>query len=65
MLPGNENKQMDAARAHKALKKEWPEYYKPADFYTLSSKFKLADLLRVAKVDKDLNMLLWLIGFNG
>lgn len=65
MLPGNESKQIDAAVAQRALKKAWPDYKKPSDFYSLASKYELEDLLRVAKIDKDLNELLLLIGFNG
>lgn len=62
MLPGNENLQPNVTMAHKQLFKQWPRYEKPIDARMLSLKFKLDDVLRVARVDSDLNNLLSIVG---
>lgn len=65
MFKGNERLQPDAARVKKELPKFWRDYYQnKIDADVLASKFLLADLLRVAKVDSDLNRLLSIIGLN-
>ncbi|MCL5260804.1 MAG: hypothetical protein M1561_03880 [Gammaproteobacteria bacterium] len=64
MLPDNENRRPDIRNVHRDLVKQWPEYKKPVDFYVLSKKFKLDDLLRVAKFDSEINNLLSTIGFR-
>ena len=64
MLPGNERLQPSSVKAQKQLCSIWPDYQKPVDAQTLDKKFKLSDLLRVAKVDLELNALLLMIGFT-
>lgn len=62
MLPGNERLQPNATTLRGQLLKAWPEYTKPVDARTLSSKFMLSDLHRVAQVDGELRWLLQAIG---
>ncbi len=62
LFPGKENVKPSAQQVDKLLRKEWPDYHKPATAYDLIKKFKLEDLLRVAKVDANLKNLLTIIG---
>lgn len=62
LMPGKESLQPDRANVQALLHNVWPNYKKPADARTLAGKFTLADLLRVAKVDSELNKLLSIIG---
>lgn len=62
MFLGNEGLRPTATKVNGLLRKAWPDYEKPADARTLATKFTLHDLLRVAKVDSELNVLLSLIG---
>jgi hypothetical protein len=62
MLPGMERENPDAASVATRLKSRWPNYQKPMNARELDRKFSLADLLRVAKVDPDLETLLKRIG---
>jgi hypothetical protein len=62
MMPGKENLQPHASTVQKILRKNWPDYQKPIDTGTLSSKFSLDDLLRAAHVDSELKNLLSIIG---
>ncbi len=62
MLPNNEHLQPVGTKAHSQLRREWPEYQKPADTRTLAAKFSLDDLVRVARFDIDLRSLLKSIG---
>lgn len=64
MFPGNERLRPIATKTHTQLRQVWPNYDKPADARTLSTKFTLNDLLRVAKVDAELNVLLSMIGLS-
>jgi hypothetical protein len=64
LTEGNENLKPSPPTVQKLLSKVWPKYEKPADARTLADKFTLADLLRVAKVDQELNVLLSIIGFR-
>jgi len=64
LIPGKESLQPSAASAKTQLSKIWPAYKKPADAHTLAEKFTLADLLRAAKVDLELNNLLSIIGLR-
>ena len=62
MMPGNESLQPNIAKVQKQLRSIWPDYQKPVDAQTLASKFTLGDLLRVARVDLELKLLLSIIG---
>ncbi len=64
LMPGKESLQPDRANVQAQLRNAWPNYKKPADARTLAEKFTLADLLRVARVDSDLNKLLSAIGLS-
>ena len=64
MLPGNENLQPHVTTVHKQLLKHWPNYEKPIDARMLFSKYKLENLLRVARIDPDIKNLLSIIGLN-
>lgn len=64
MLPNNERLQSAGAKAHSQLCQAWPGYQKPADARMIAAKFSLYDLLRVAKVDSELNAFLSLIGLS-
>jgi len=62
MIPGMERENHNAASAKVRLKSQWPDYEKPANTYTLARRFSLADLLRAANFDADLQNLLGQIG---
>jgi hypothetical protein len=62
MMPGMEREIPDAASAETRLKGRWPNYQKPANTHALDRQFTLDDLLRVARVDSDLKILLERIG---
>lgn len=62
MMPGKETSQPNANEAAKLLQKSWPDYQKPVDAYTLSMKFTLDDLTRVARLDQEIKNLLLKIG---
>ena len=62
MLPGNERLMPDKASAMRLLKAQWIDYEKPVDAYTLSQRFSIDDLRRVAVIDPDLQDLLTVIG---
>jgi len=62
MLPGKERLRPDKESAIRLLRAEWPDYQKPVDAYTLSQRFSIDDLRRVAAVDLDLQHLLTVIG---
>jgi hypothetical protein len=65
MMPGNERLQPNRVNMQKQLRSVWPDYQKPIDSQTLHLRFKLDDLLRLARVDAELKMLLSVIGFPG
>ena len=62
MTPGMEREIPDAASAKTKLKSRWPNYQKPMNAFALGRQFSLDDLLRVASVDVDLEILLKKIG---
>jgi hypothetical protein len=62
MFSGNERQQPNVTKVHRQLLSAWPEYKKPVDARALSAKFTLQDLLRVARSDSELRMLLQTIG---
>jgi hypothetical protein len=62
MMPGRERGTLDAASAETRLKRLWPNYQKPVNARELGRKFTLDDLLRLAKVDPDLEILLKRLG---
>ena len=62
MFSGNESLQPNVTTVHRQLLSVWPEYKKPVDARALSAKFTLQDLLRVARSDSELRMLLQTIG---
>ena len=64
LMPGKESLRPDAANVLRQLRGAWPNYEKPADARTLAGKFRLNDLLRVAKVDSELNTFLSIIGLS-
>jgi len=64
MFPGNENKISRVVNSLEQLQRLWPDYQKPADSLKLSQKFKLEDVLRVAKTDPEINNLLSTIGLK-
>lgn len=64
MLPNNECLQPIGTKTHSQLCQAWPDYQKPADARSLAAKFSLNDLIRVAKVDEELNIFLCMIGLS-
>ena len=62
MMPGMERENPDAASAETKLTRLWPSYRKPMSAQELVRKFLLDDLLRVARLDQDLQTLLKKIG---
>ena len=64
MMPDMEHEIPDAASAEAKLKSRWENYQKPVNAHTLDRQFVLDDLLRVAKVDSDLEKLLKRIGLK-
>lgn len=54
--------QKNSIKTQNQFRRAWPDYKKPADARTLSGKFSLDDLLRVAHKDLDLKNLLEMIG---
>jgi hypothetical protein len=64
MMRGKETLRPDRSNVQALLRSVWPNYRKPADARTLSEKFTLADLLRVAREDSDLRNLLEIIGLH-
>ncbi len=64
LMPGKENLQPVGSNVQAQLRSVWPSYKKPADTRTLAGKFTLADLLRVAKIDSELNTMLSIIGLS-
>lgn len=65
MIRGMEREMPDAASAEIRLKSRWPSYQKPMNAHALGRQFSLDDLLRVAHVDPDLEVLLTKIGLMG
>ncbi|MGA2173407.1 MAG: hypothetical protein ABSH38_00350 [Verrucomicrobiota bacterium] len=65
MMPGMKREIPDAASAETRLKSRWPSYQKPVNAHALGRQFSLDDLLRVANVDADLEILLRKIGLMG
>lgn len=49
---------------HRSLVKLWPDYKKPVDARTLSAKFSLSDLQRVARTDMELQTLITILGLG-
>lgn len=64
MMPGKETLRPHAAYVQKELRSLWPEYRKPVDTRRLAARFSIEDLLRVARIDMELNSLLALIGLK-
>jgi hypothetical protein len=64
LMPGKESLQPDRVNVQAQLRNVWPNYKKPADARTLTGRFTLSDLLRVAKVDSELNNLLTIVGLK-
>jgi len=64
LLPRNEHLQLSSSSALSRLRRVWPDYQKPANARMLASKFCLDDLLRVAKLDSELNLLLSTLGLS-
>jgi len=62
MMPGMGGEIPDAASAGTKLKSRWPIYQKPMNARELGRQFSLEDLLRVAALDSDLEILLKKIG---
>ena len=62
MMPGMERGISVAASSATKLKNRWPNYQKPMNAHALGRQFSLNDLLRVARVDPDLESLLRKIG---
>jgi hypothetical protein len=62
MMPGLERNTPDAGSTEAKLKSRWPSYQKPMSARELGRQFSLADLLRVANVDPDLETFLKKIG---
>ena len=62
MIPGMERKISSPKSSVTQLKKYWPSYEKPMNANDLTNRFSKEDLLRVARVDADLNLLLEKIG---
>ncbi len=62
MMTGMEREIPDTASAETKLKSRWPNYQKPVNAFALGRRFSLDDLLRVARVDADLETLLKKIG---
>ena len=58
-MRGMEREIPDAATK---LKSRWPNYQKPMNAHALGRQFSIADLLRAASVDSDLEILLKKIG---
>jgi len=65
MTPGREREIPEAATTAIKLKQRWPHYQKPENAYALGRRFSLADLLRVADADTDLETFLRKIGLMG
>lgn len=65
MFPGMERETHDASSAKNKLKSRWPNYQKPVNARTLGQQFAVDDLLRAARVDSELGMLLERIGLLG
>jgi hypothetical protein len=65
LFSGNEHLKPLPKEAEKRLrKKEWPDYEKPENAKRIGEKFTLEDLLRLAKVDSDLDALLLILGLK-
>ena len=62
MIPGKERDVPTGTLAASKLKAGWPTYQKPSNAHVLSGRFSFDDLLRLAKVDADLENLLTQIG---
>ena len=62
MMPGMEREIPDAASSETKLKKRWPNYQKPVNAHALGRQFSVDDLMRIARVDPDLENLLRQIG---
>jgi hypothetical protein len=62
MMRGKENQIPEVGASTAKLKAHWPDYEKPVNALTLSRRFSIDDLLRVANVDADLGNLLKAIG---
>ena len=64
LMLGNERLQPNIASVQKQLRTAWSGYQKPVNAQMLASKFSLDDLLRVARVDVELNILLSMVGLK-
>lgn len=64
MLQNNTHAQPNNTKTENQLRQIWPTYQKPVDARTLAKKFSLEDLLRFAKVNAELHLLLSLIGWK-
>lgn len=62
LFPDNENKKIPKNHINTELRKIWPDYKKPINFYKLKDKFSLEDLTRVSSVDAGLKELMIKIG---
>lgn len=64
LLSAKINMHIPTSTVKSHLLKLWPDYDKPASARMLAGKFTLTDLLRVAKIDSELNTLLSTIGLS-
>lgn len=62
--PGCERRNVTAGDALAALRKIWPDYAKPATTDQLHRRFKLSDLRRAARHDKELHGFLAVLGLS-
>lgn len=62
--PGCERRNITAGDALAALRRVWPGYAKPATTDQLHRRFKLSDLRRAARHDKELRGLLAVLGLS-
>ena len=62
MMPGMEREISEAASSETKLRNRWPNYEKPVNAHALGRQFSIDDLVRVARVDPDLENLLKQIG---
>ncbi len=60
--PGYESKFVLAHEAGRALRKQWPQYDKPASAMTLGHRFKLQNLQLVARQDTNIRLVLETLG---
>jgi hypothetical protein len=62
MRPGKQHLKPNATNTQKQLRAIWQDYQKPVDAQTLASKFSLDDLLRATSCDRELDVLLSMVG---